>query len=104
MNDKVFTFLATAVTVLILLSLILCLTGCTTYDIIRQADGSTEVHVRSWRNFEDVALEYTKNGEIVGFKFGAASGISQTPIDAALKGIEMGISIATGRSASDNQE
>ena len=103
MSDKLFTFLVTSATVFIFLAILLWITGCTSYDIIRKADGSTEVHVRSWRNFEDVALEYTKNGDIVGFKFGAASVISQSPMDAALKGIELGIQIATGRPDSDNE-
>lgn len=104
MNDKLFTILITSVTVLILLVAILWLTGCTTYDIIRHTDGTTSVHVKSWRSFEDVALKYSRDGEIVGFQFGAASVVSQTPIDAALKGIEMGIKIATGKSASDNNQ
>lgn len=78
---------------------LLSLSGCTTYDVIqvRSDNSRTEVHIRSWRSFEDVALKYSRDGEIVGFEFGAASVVSQTPIDAALKGIEMGISIATGR-------
>ena len=77
MSDKVLTFLTTSAAVLILLVAILWLTGCvTTYDIIRKADGSTEVHVKSWRSFQDVALQYNREGDVVGFKFGAASVVS----------------------------
>ena len=104
MSDKLFTILATGATVLILLVAILWLTGCTTYDVlqIRSDQSRTEVHIRSWRSFQDVALKYSRDGEIVGFQFGAASVVSQTPVDAAMRGIEMGIQIATGRSASDD--
>ena len=76
--------------------------GCTTYEIIRNLDGTTSVFVKSWRSFEDVALEYNRDGEVVKFKFGAASVVSQTPIDAAIEGIKFGVEIASGRSVSDN--
>ena len=103
MSERLFVNLLTGVLVLTLLVILLWLTGCTTYDIIRHEDGTTSVHVKSWRSFQDVALVYNRDGDVVGFKFGAASVVSQTPIDAALKGIEMGISIATGRPASTNE-
>ena len=99
--NRVITLLA----ILAWVFLALLVAGCTTYDVIqvRSDNSRTEVHIRSWRSFEDVALKYSRDGEIVGFEFGAASVVSQTPIDAALKGIELGIELATGRSVGDNE-
>jgi len=74
--------------------------GCTTYDVsqTRNADGSgsTTVHVRSWRDFEEPALKYNRDGEAVGFEFGAKSAVGQSPLQDAAQLISIGAQLATG--------
>ena len=99
---RVITLLA----VLVWVFLAFLVVGCTTYDVIqvRSDNSRTEVHIRSWRSFEDVDFKYSRDGELVGFEFGAANVVSESPVDAALKGIEMGIKIATGRPVATNDQ
>ena len=98
--------------------------GCATYRVTQTRTDvtgtvvETVVEVTSWRNFKDLILKYFRNDEIVEFELsaagvetpidavlkGAASVASKTPVGAALKGIKMGVQIATGKSVASNEQ
>lgn len=81
----------------ILLALILCLSGCmTTYEITKHTpDGDITVAVRSFREFQQPNVAYSRTGEDVTFTFGAESATTaESPIERAIGSvIEQGGSI-----------
>ena len=58
--------------------LLVLLTGCTTYDIKRDAEGIVSVKVKSTRSFEAPNLNYRKTDEGVSFDFEAANADNNT--------------------------
>ncbi len=105
-REKRYTACISIMIILLAGLIMVACSGCTTYKIkTTKADGTkTELKVKSLRDFKDMALKYSRDGEVVHFEFGAASVVSKTPADAVLKGIEMGIQIATGRPAAANKQ
>ncbi len=105
-REKRYTACISIMIILLTGLIMVACSGCTSYKVHQiRADGTeTEVKVKSWRSFQNVALKYNREGDVVGFEFGAASAVSQTPIDAALRGVQMGLQIATGRPAASNEQ
>jgi hypothetical protein len=54
-------------------TLIIFLSGCTTYDVKRDSEGIVSVKVKSTRSFEAPDLHYVREGSDVSFDFSAAS-------------------------------
>lgn len=80
-----------------LLVLMLCLSGCmTTYEITKHTpDGDITVAVRSFREFQQPNVSYSRTGEDVTFTFGAESATTAvSPIEKAFGNVlEQGGSI-----------
>ncbi len=105
-REKRYTACISIMTILLVGLIMVACSGCTTYKVktIRLDGTKTELDVTSWRDLEGVTVLFSRKGEDVKFKFGAASVTSKTPADAVLKGVELGIQIATGRPAASNEQ
>lgn len=72
-------------------ALIACLcafliSGCMTiYEVHKSPDGSVDLVVRSFREFEQPKVHYDRNGDTVTFDFGAATSTTGTsPVENAI--------------------
>ena len=63
---------------ILIATLIIFLSGCTTYDIKRDSDGIISVQVKSTRSFEAPDLHYNRVGDDVEFDFTAANADNNT--------------------------
>ena len=73
-----------------LIAVLMTLPGCTIYKVHSEPGKSVDVSVWSTRNFVAPDLVYTRDGEAVGFSFGAESSVQPGPQDYAA-GVATGV-------------
>ena len=88
--NRTYNNLFAVLIVVLILTLIFLMGGCTIYKVHSEPGKSVDVSVWSTRNFVAPDLNYTRDGEAVGFSFGADSSTQPGPQDYAA-GIAVGV-------------